>query len=193
MNEARAIAALKQGNIDGLEYLVGQYQVQAIRAAYVITRDLPMAEDIVQTAFIRVYERIQQFKTGKPFKPWFMKIVINDALKAVKKNNRTLSLDEIMQNEYSSRIKEWINAIPDPQKIVEETEVGDAIWQALEQLSVEERTALVSFYYLELKVKEIAEHMQSPSGTVKWWLHLGRGRLRKKLHSVVEEEVSHES
>jgi hypothetical protein len=41
---------------------VYKYQQQAIRAAHLITRDLYLAEDLVQTAFVRSFERIQQFE-----------------------------------------------------------------------------------------------------------------------------------
>ena len=48
MEEQDAIMRLKQGDIAGLEALVRRYQVQAVRTAYLVTRDLPLAEDIVQ-------------------------------------------------------------------------------------------------------------------------------------------------
>ena len=52
MQERAAIVRLQQGDINGLEPLVREYQLQAVRAAYLITRDHALAEDIVQTAFI---------------------------------------------------------------------------------------------------------------------------------------------
>ena len=48
MEEQEAIARLKQGDIRGLRALVREHQVQAIRTAYLITRDRAQAEDIVQ-------------------------------------------------------------------------------------------------------------------------------------------------
>jgi len=50
MEEQKAIARLKRGDIGGLEALVRKYQVQAVRTAYLITRDRALAEDIVQAA-----------------------------------------------------------------------------------------------------------------------------------------------
>ena len=45
MNEGEAISRLKQGDISGLETLVHRYQVQAVRTAYLVTRDRHLAED----------------------------------------------------------------------------------------------------------------------------------------------------
>ena len=69
MEEAEAIARLKQGDVGGLEALVHGHQVQAVRTAYLITRDRALAEDIVQAAFVRAHERIEQFDTGRSLVP----------------------------------------------------------------------------------------------------------------------------
>lgn len=68
MDEHDVIARLKGGDIAGLELLVRRYQAEAIHAAYLIARDRALAEDLVQAAFLRVYERIAQFDaTRRPF------------------------------------------------------------------------------------------------------------------------------
>ena len=77
MEERKAIERLKNGDIGGLEVLVRRHQVRAIRAAYLIVRDHALAEDVVQGAFVRVYERIGSFDERQPFNPWFMKVVVN--------------------------------------------------------------------------------------------------------------------
>ena len=69
MNEQNAIQRLKQGDIHGLATLVHTYQDQALRIAYLITFDATLAEDIVQSAFLRVYERIAQYDPQRPFGP----------------------------------------------------------------------------------------------------------------------------
>jgi hypothetical protein len=69
MDEKEAIHRLKQGDIHGLEFLVNQFQLKAVRVAYLITRDLGMAEDIVQESFVKVYRSIQTFEENRPFEP----------------------------------------------------------------------------------------------------------------------------
>src|ERR1700736_226187 len=87
MEESEAIRLLKRGDIRGLETLVQLYYTNAFRTVYLITRELELAEDIVQTAFIRAFERIGQFSEGSPFAPWFLRSVINDALMALRHRN----------------------------------------------------------------------------------------------------------
>ena len=59
------------------------HHTRAVRAADLIVRYTALAEDVVQSAFVRAYERIGQFDSHRPFGPWFMRVVVNDAVKAV--------------------------------------------------------------------------------------------------------------
>jgi len=93
INELQAITLLKDGDISGLEYLVTQYQVKAVQTAFLITGDHSAAEDITQNAFLRAAERIGQFDDQRPFQPWLLRMVINDALKYAKKQARRTSLE----------------------------------------------------------------------------------------------------
>jgi len=174
MQERRAIARLKQGDIEGLEVLVQLYQVRAVRAAMLITHDRAQAEDIVQSAFIRAYERIHQFDPGRPFGPWFLRSVVNDAVKAASRRRPPASLDD-----------HPFDALPDgapgPDELLEQAETTRAIWDALARLPPEQRAAVVLRYYLDLSEAEIASEQACPPGTVKWRLHTARERLRTLL------------
>jgi RNA polymerase sigma factor (sigma-70 family) len=101
MEESDALARLRDGDIAGLETLVALYQSQALDVAYIISHDRPLAEDVVQTAFIRAYERIAQLRPGSAFGPWFLRSVINDTLKAVtRSHNVTLDTEALEQAGY---------------------------------------------------------------------------------------------
>lgn len=82
MDEREAIEHLRAGDSRGLEVLVRLHQVQAIRTAYLITRDVALAQDVVQATFLRAYERIDQLDPHRPFAPWFLSSVVHDAIKA---------------------------------------------------------------------------------------------------------------
>ncbi len=175
--EHAAIVRLKQGDIGGLETLVRAYQVRAVRAAALITHDRALAEDLVQSAFIRAFERIDQFDDGRPFAPWFLRSVVNDAVKAVTRRKPQIALDATPSGD-------WLplrDPAPGPHAQLEQAETGDAILAALAQLPPEQRGAVVLRYYLDLSEAEIASEQGCPPGTVKWRLHTARKRLRDLL------------
>jgi RNA polymerase sigma-70 factor (ECF subfamily) len=177
MHERDAIARLKQGDIAGLEMLVRTYQARAVRAAALITHDRLLAEDIVQAAFIRAYERIHQFDATRPFGPWFLRSVANDAVKAVTRRKPQIALDDMLPDANPV----LSDPAPGPDALLEQAETEDAILAALAQLPPEQRAAVVLRYYLGLSEAEIAAEQGSPAGTVKWRLHAARKRLRTLL------------
>src|SRR6476659_8485830 len=88
LDERTAINQMQRGDIRGLDTIMRAYQVQAVRAAYLVTHDRGIAEDVVQSAFIRAYERIGQYDTSRPFGPWFMRSVVNSAVTAATRRGR---------------------------------------------------------------------------------------------------------
>jgi len=107
-----------------------------VRTAYLVTRDLPLAEDIVQAAFLRAYERIGQFDAARPFGPWFLRSVVNDAVKAARRYERQVPLGDC--EERSGDQVSLADTLADqgagPADLLEAAELRQAVWQALGQL-----------------------------------------------------------
>ena len=179
MDEREAIQHLKDGDISGLEALVHAYQVRAVRAAYLVTRDLALAQDVVQAAFVRAYERIDQFDANRPFEPWFLKSTLRDAVKAAVKRERHRPLDAHF---------ETADLAAGPQELWERAETADEIAAALSRLLPGQRAAIVSRYFLGLTELEMVDTLQIPRSTVKWRLHAARQRLRLFLQPLITEQ-----
>lgn len=177
MDERRAIERLKKGDVDGLEALVRSHQTRAVRAAYLIVRDRALAEDVVQGAFVRAYEKIARFDPERPFGPWFMKVVVNDAIKAASRRERTIRFEEGEEDP----ITRLVDPETGPQEFAEDAEERRRVWAALEKLPPAQRAAVVQRYYLGMSEAEMSEGGGSPPGTIKWRLHAARKRLSKFL------------
>ena len=187
MDEKQAIAQLKKGDLDGLETLVNLYQLQAIRTVCLIIGDSSQSEDIVQIAFIRAAERINQFDDRREFKPWFMSSVIHDALKFLYRQNRFVSLEANEETETSI----LLDPSPLPEELLETRETSEAVWRALQELNPKQRAAMVMHYFLDMHEEEIARELNGASGSVKWWLFVARQQLKKRLLSTrVTSEIS---
>jgi RNA polymerase sigma-70 factor (ECF subfamily) len=161
MDEQQAIQCLKQGDIGGLEVLVGLYQVRAVRTAYLITCDPVLAEDVAQEAFLQAVRSIRS--------------VVHAAIKAAQKysrhdhNSRGNSLDELFTG--SDSVEEQVETI----------EFQAQVWAAMRDLSPRQRAAVVQRYFLDMSEKEMAAQLETPAGTVKWILHEAREHLRNLL------------
>lgn len=183
MKESQAIARMKRGDIGGLEPLVQQYYLQAMRAAFLVCGDYTLAEDIVQAAFLRSYERISQFDASRPFGPWFLRSVVNDARKESIKRERLMSMEE-MSFEGGAYLAGAEAALDD---LMEARETSKAIEDALGKLTPGQRTAIVLRYYLGLSESEMSASLGRAPGTVKWRLHVARDSLRRLLPSWIRD------
>lgn len=181
-SEARAIQKLKAGYISGLKSLVEIYQQSAVRAAASITRDQQTAEDVVSKCFLVVYERIQQFDSSRPFRPWFLKIVIHAALKAVGANARLMSLDAITAREAAIAGLDCENPWDHSPAIAMEHEAKlEELREALSRLTPKQRAILVLRYDLGLSEKEISARLAIPQGTVKSRTAAAVKRIRRLM------------
>lgn len=179
LTEQQAIARLKRGDIQALAVLVEAYQVKALRAAYLITQDRQVAEDVVQNAFLNAYHGIRHFDVTRPFGPWFMRSVVNAALQAVKGQGRTTSLES---EELAAFEAKFAHQTTNPADSAEASELREAVQTALDQLSPEQRATIVLRYYLDMSDTEISTVLASPVGTIKWRLHQAKQQLRGLLH-----------
>ncbi len=185
MDEQQAITRLKQGDLAGLEFLVRQYQVKAVHTAYLIIGDFAVAEDVVQTVFLRVAHKINQFDDQRAFHSWFLRIVVNDAVKEAKRQKRAVSLDEPAE-----AVLNWLlDGAPKPEELAETSDLRHAVWSAIQQLTPEQRAVIVQRHFLEMSEAEMVEKLHRPASTVKWWLHTARERLKALLGSYQAHEI----
>ncbi|MCJ7677168.1 MAG: sigma-70 family RNA polymerase sigma factor [Anaerolineales bacterium] len=187
MDERTAISRMKAGNIGGLEYLVREYQVRAVRTAHLILGDRALAEDVTQSAFIRAYERIDQFDPQRSFGPWFLRSVANDSIKAAQRARRTVSLDVLPASaegaEPGRPVPEPVDPAAGPLAALERAQSNEAVWSSLERLPPDQRATIVLRYFLGFTDTEIAQELGSTPATTRWRLHAARKRLRALLGS----------
>ena len=179
MEDLQSIRRLKRGDIGGLECLIARYQGKALRTAFLITHDEPMAEDVVQDVFIRFYQRIRYFDETRSFEPYFMRSVINPALNCIERETKIHAFSE-------EDICDLEELLEKAASVEEQMEFNTLKWQmseALAKLPPRQRAVIVQRYYLEMSEKEMSESLDSPPGTVKWLLSAARVRLRSLLGS----------
>jgi RNA polymerase sigma-70 factor (ECF subfamily) len=177
LEDHEAVAALKSGDISALDELVLRYQTKAARVAYLIIHDPGLAEDVMQSAFIQVVHHIHQFDSARRFEPWFMRIVVNMALKSVGVHTNHLPLD--------LGVADWLpDPQPGPAAALETADREQAVREALLALTPEQRAVIVLRYYLGYTEREIAQEVGSPIGTIRWRLHAAHKMLRRLLYNL---------
>ncbi len=185
MDERRAIERLKGGDIGGLEVLVRMHNTRAVRTVDLIVHDTGLAQEIVQSAFVRVYEKIGRFDESRSFGPYFMRIVVNDAIKAASRRERTVSFYKGDTEDLLARLADPATG---PHEQAEEAETQRRVWRALEQLPPAQRAVVVQRYYLGMSEAEMAGSAAAPQGTIKSRLNTARRSLKDLLRPQFRAE-----
>ncbi|MGE5221825.1 MAG: RNA polymerase sigma factor, partial [Omnitrophica WOR_2 bacterium] len=157
------------------------YQTRAVHAAYLIVQDGPMAEDVVQDSFLQAYQEIGQFDDSRPFGPWFLRSVVNASVKAINRQNRSISLNVDDDDDDLQIFEKLADPQPSPEEMAQQAETRQVVQKALERLVPEQRAVVVLRYYLELSEAEMTHELIRPLSTVKWLLHSAKKRLRHLL------------
>jgi len=176
MDDSHAIRRLKRGEVGALETLVLRYQEKAIRTAFLITQDEPLAQDVVQETFIQMYRHIGQFDEACAFEPYFLRSVVNACLNALKTSAKQISLDDDL-----SQVESLLSQAASAETEVEGRQFRAEILSALSRLKPRQRVVVVQRYYLEMSEKEMSAALDIPAGTVKWLLNGARTKLRALL------------
>jgi RNA polymerase sigma-70 factor (ECF subfamily) len=182
MDDLQAIQRLKEGDIGGLEYLVMHHQAKAVRAAFLITHDETLAEDVVQDTFLRIYHYIKYFDPARPFEPYLLRSVINAALNVAQKA-RPLSMEGDLE-----QVEGLLSQAASVESELEYMQLKQRILAALAELEPRQRAVVIQRYYLEMSEKEMADALEAPPGTVKWLLNTARARLHHLLGSERNSE-----
>lgn len=178
MDDLQAIRRLKCGDIGGLELLIARYQGKALRTAFLVTHDEPLAEDVVQEAFVHFFQRARGFDETCPFEPYFLRSVVNAALNALKKESKgKCSTDDIHV------LETLLDKAASVEDQVEFSTLKGQIFEALSKLAPRQRAVIVQRYYLQMSEEEMSAALGAPRGTVKWLLNAARERLRSLLGS----------
>jgi len=187
VSEANLIQQARQGDETAWTTLVGQYQEDVFRLAYLLLADADEAKDVAQEVFIRAYHALDRFDSNRPFRPWLLSITTNQT------RNRQRSLGR-----YLAAVNRWFQTepermMPNPGDEHLRQHEAETLWQAVQCLSRTDREIIYLRYFLELSVEEAAEAAGIAPGTVKSRLHRALNRLRttvmRDFPTLQEERV----
>jgi RNA polymerase sigma-70 factor, ECF subfamily len=176
--DATLVREAQQGEMDAFEELVGRHRDKIYARAYSMMRSEDDAIDLSQEAWVKGWQRLEQFHGESSFATWMTRIVINLCLDQLRKQkrHREESIEE-MDQETGGVERQMPVVIVNPTAGLEREELRKRIDQALGQLSKEHRTVLVLHEFQEMEYKEIAKTMGCSIGTVMSRLFYARRKL----------------
>jgi RNA polymerase sigma-70 factor, ECF subfamily len=181
--DEEVVDRVRSGETALYEIIMRRYNQRLYRVARSILRDDSEAEDVMQDAYVRAYEHLDQFARRAPFSTWLTRIAVHEALARLRQRNRT---QQISDGEHEGEIVMSL-AEPslDPEQKASKAELGHLLEEALLALPENFRSVIMLRDVEELSTLETAEALEITEENVKIRLHRGRALARAWLFQRV--------
>lgn len=151
------VAEVQNGSRAAFSNLVKKHQRSLLRLSLKFTKDLATAEDVVQEAFMKAFERIKTFEGRASFRSWLFQIAVNTAKNKLRsRRDNHVDFETVFLS---------VGALAETK--IQKEAIAKLIQKYVDELPFRQRTALVLRIYEDLSFKEIADIMECPYDTAK--------------------------
>ncbi|MEA2194597.1 MAG: hypothetical protein QOG42_1031, partial [Solirubrobacteraceae bacterium] len=164
-SEIVLLARARGGDLDAYAQLVALHQQLAFRTALVLTRNPADAEEAAQEAFVKAWRALGRFDAARPFRPWLLAIVANEARNTRRAGGRRERLAVRAGAEPGTAPAGGAAAAPSPESSVLVAERHAVLAAALERLDERDRQVIACRYLLVLSEAETAAALGCRAGT----------------------------
>ena len=162
----------QRGDDRAFSIIVRAYQIPVFNYVLRMVGERSLAEDLTQEVFLRVYQGLPRFDSRSKFTTWLFQVTKNrvlDELRALERRPRAVvDLEDIPPLEVLDAPFERLEAI-------------DAVWRAVEGLTVDLKMALLLRDVVGLSYAEIADSLEVTLATVKWRIWKAREDVQLAL------------
>lgn len=170
LTDEEVVEKVRSSNRDLYAELIERYQHKLLRYAENLVRDKDRAAQIVQDAFVKAFINLNGFDTRKKFSSWIYRIARNEAMNALQKYKREVSIPEGFD----------FKSDQDIEKEFEQKETAEQLEKCLDTMPVIYSEPLVLYYLDERSYEEISDILRIPMGTVATRMHRAK-KLMKHL------------
>lgn len=191
MEPPELLPALKARSPEAFQQLFETYSDKMYRLAAGMLEDEQEAEDVVQEAFLRLFEKIDQFEGRSTVGTWLYRTVHNASIDRLRRRKPGLEIDHPPLTGDSplpmpAVFVDW-KSVPEAQ--LNQAEVQRQLEAAAASLPESLRAVFLLRDVEELSTEEVAGILEISNGAVKVRLHRARLQLREQLAHYFAEKV----
>lgn len=181
------VERVQRGDKKAFDTLVLKYQQKIVKLITRYVRDQDEALDVAQEAFIKAYRALPNFRGDSAFYTWLYRIAINTAKNHLVSQKRRppssdFDADEAVQYDSGVRLRDHDN----PEQLAHRDQVERVIYDTIDALPEDLRTAIVLREMEGLSYEEIAQTMECPIGTVRSRIFRAREAIENNLKPLLE-------
>jgi RNA polymerase sigma-70 factor (ECF subfamily) len=177
------VERVRAGDLSAYDTLVRKYERQIFRISQHITQNREDAEDVMQDAFLKAYEKLNQFQGNSKFYTWLVRIAVNESLMRLRKRRtgRMVSMDDEIETEEGSVPRDFADWAPNPEQNYNQSELADILKKTIQGLPQGFRVVFALRDVDGLSTEETAEALGLSVPAVKSRLLRARLQLRERL------------
>jgi RNA polymerase sigma-70 factor, ECF subfamily len=176
-SDEEIVDRVKGGEVALYEIIMRRYNQRLYRVARAVLRDDAEAEDVMQDAYVRAYQHLDQFAGRSLFSTWLTRIALHEALSRLRLRNRNQQFDDIGRDGESS-MNNMVESSPDPEQNASRAELSHLLEEALLGLPEQYRTVVMLRDVEGMSTAETASALDLTEDNVKIRLHRGRAMAR---------------
>lgn len=166
------------------ELLMRRHNQKVYRVARSILRDDVEAEDVMQDAYVRAYQKLSSFEGRAKFSTWLTRIAVHEAIARSRKRSRFQSLDSADPSN-GDVMNSAISLGPSPERQTYDRELSAVIEKAVLSLPDDYRLVFMLRDVEGMSTEETAQTLDLTQENVKVRLHRAHAKLRKELYAAV--------
>jgi RNA polymerase sigma-70 factor (ECF subfamily) len=175
-SDEEIVDRVKGGDGSLYEIIMRRYNQRLYRVARAILRDDAEAEDVMQDAYVRAYQHLDQFAGRALFSTWLTRIAVHEALRRLRLRNRSQQLQDTGgDGEFSMNV---VAPSPDPEQNASRAELSQLLEEALLDLPEQYRAVVMLRDVEGMSTQETAVALDLTQENVKIRLHRGRAMAR---------------
>jgi RNA polymerase sigma-70 factor (ECF subfamily) len=184
-SDETAVARARAGDADAFRVLVERHSNPLFRLAFRMTGNEQDAEDIVQETLLRAYRRLAKFDERASFRTWLYRITVNCSLDLVRARKRRSEQSGSANPEMDDPLESLAATGPTPDRMAMSEEARSRIAEAMEELSVSEKTAFVLRHYEGMCIDEVSRVLGCRPGAARHSVFRAVQKLRRALEPLV--------
>jgi RNA polymerase sigma-70 factor (ECF subfamily) len=169
--------------------LVRKYQHKILKLISRYIRDPYEAQDVSQEAFIKAYRALGKFRGDSAFYTWLYRIATNTAKNYLIAQSRRPPGSDIEAGDaeqYESA--PGLRNIASPELLLQKEQIERVIFQTIDELPEELRTAITLRELEGLSYEDISQAMECPVGTVRSRIFRAREAIDKNIRPLIEPD-----
>jgi len=182
LSDEEVVTRVLAGETGMFEIVMRRHNQRLYRVAHAILRNDGEAEDVMQDAYVRAYEHLDQFAGRAKFSTWLTRIAVDEALARQRRGHRYQELDSLSDRE-GDPMDRLATLAPDPEQQASNSETRRLLEEAVEKLPDAYRTIFMLRDVEEMSTSDTAHVLDISEENVKVRLHRARALLRKSLYA----------